>query len=136
MRKSRAELLLSKIEFGACWRWRASRNAKGYGIVRYGGRSELAHRAVWMELYGPVPEGMTLDHGCPHKDCVRPLHLEPVTAAENSRRAHTTDACAGGHPWAEETTLVRPNGGRVCRICRRARERQRNSELRAVQAAA
>lgn len=52
------------------------------------------HYRRWLnsgELVGPIPDGLTLDHvvawGCRHKNCVNPAHLEPVTAAENTRRA-------------------------------------------------
>ena len=42
------------------------------------------------DRYGPVPEGMQLDHLCRVPGCVNPDHLEPVSAAENVRRGRGT----------------------------------------------
>jgi hypothetical protein len=38
-------------------------------------------------MVGPVPEGLELDHLCENPPCCNPAHLEPVTHAENNRRA-------------------------------------------------
>jgi hypothetical protein len=66
-----------------CWIWQGRRNACGYGTF---GRI-LAHRFAYERLVGPIPDGMELDHLCGYRDCVDPSHLEPVTHAENARRA-------------------------------------------------
>ena len=88
-----------------CWLWCGARDRYGYG--RYGvkgasGRwgAVLAHRWAWMWATSRVLAGdVTLDHlchtrhrscdggvTCPHRRCVRPDHLEPVSQAENQRR--------------------------------------------------
>jgi hypothetical protein len=59
----------------------------GYGRVKAGGKNLLAHRVVYEALVGPVPDGLELDHLCAVRNCVNPGHLEPVTRAENNRRA-------------------------------------------------
>jgi len=62
-----------------------------YGYARFNiapGQSVHAHRFAYEELVGPIPEGLDLDHLCRNKTCVNPAHLEPVTRAENVRRAH------------------------------------------------
>ncbi len=72
---------------GDCWEWLGSRHSKGYGWFRMGSQMKKAHRVAWVLLIGPIPDGLTLDHLCLNPPCVNPDHLEPVTAAENTRRA-------------------------------------------------
>lgn len=116
---------------GGCWLWQGSiRN--GYGLTWWDGRVMNAHRAVYSIMVGPVPEGLELDHLCEVKNCVCPAHLEPVTHAENVRRAGgmakalaaelerraTRTHCKRGHPFDEGNTYRRSNGTRECRACR------------------
>lgn len=46
-----------------------------------------AHRHSYQSLVGSIPDGLHLDHLCRVPACVNPEHLEPVTLAENNRRA-------------------------------------------------
>lgn len=69
-----------------CWIWIGSRNAGGYGTVKYRGKVWLAHRASYTILAGPIPPGLELDHKCRVRACVNPDHLEPVTGQENIQR--------------------------------------------------
>lgn len=75
----------------ACWTWLMAKNNMGYGTLGGGTSADcsprgLAHRIFYEELFGPVPDGLVLDHLCRHPDCVNPEHLEPVTQRENCRR--------------------------------------------------
>jgi hypothetical protein len=71
-----------------CWDWTGSLNGDGYGKTYVDGTLLLVHRFAYELLVGPIPEGMTLDHLCRNRACLRPSHLEPVTVAENLRRGH------------------------------------------------
>ena len=77
-----------------CWLWTGAQ-VKGYGRLRFGGRVQPAHRVAYEMMVGPIPSGLTLDHLCHVKACVRPSHLEPVTQAENLHRARRDGLCAG-----------------------------------------
>lgn len=127
-----AERLWSKVQkTEGCWLWTASLNAYGYGQIRLpDGRVGRAHKVVYEELVGPVPDGLQLDHLCRNRACVNPAHLEPVTQRTNTLRGEgfaarnaTKRFCPVGHPYDEKNTYLDTKGRRRCRPCHAARER-------------
>lgn len=62
-----------------CWIWQLYTNQYGYG-------NKSAHRKMFERHFGPIPDGLHLDHLCRVPPCVNPAHLEPVTNTENVRR--------------------------------------------------
>jgi hypothetical protein len=72
-----------------CWNWRGVQQGTGYGVFNISAargdkrKRVLAHRFQYEMLYGPVPEGMELDHLCKNRLCIQPSHLEVVTHREN-----------------------------------------------------
>lgn len=118
-----------------CWLWTAAVNSKGYPCFGVKGRSQLAHRLAYQMLVGPIPVGLEMDHLCRTPRCVNPDHLEPVTPAENTRRAlavNNPTHCPRGHAYTADNTYVkhRSNGqiNRTCRTCvSAAREARRAS---------
>lgn len=142
-----------------CWNWTASRYKNGYGAygVPSGQRPKnqpvvrLAHRFAYERLVGD-PGKLSLDHlchngndcllanDCPHRACVNPAHLEPVTARENLMRGNTTTRlnaekthCKWGHEYTKENTYI-INGGksRGCRACALPRMRSYGARMRAL----
>ncbi|MCE5309611.1 MAG: HNH endonuclease [Acidobacteriales bacterium] len=102
----------------------------GYGDVYVPGRrTTQAHRVAYEVFRGPIPEGLHIDHLCRVTCCVNPDHLEPVTPAENNRRAGSAVThCSRGHEYTPENTYFRKGsdrrGNRDCLECRRIRKRE------------
>lgn len=59
----------------------------GYGVFKIGRKNFAAHRVAYEQWVGPIPPGLDIDHLCNVRNCINPAHLEPVTHAENLRRA-------------------------------------------------
>ena len=119
-----------------CWTWRATKS-NGYGRLFIGGRAWPAHRWVYEALVGLIPEGLTLDHLCRNRACVRPDHLEPVTMRENILRGESFAAvnnrkthCKHGHEFTPENTYVATPAWRGCRTCARDARRKWKSRNR------
>lgn len=100
----------------SCWLWTAGLSPDGYGNFLYGGRAGKAHRFIYEEFKGPIPDGLEIDHLCRQRNCVNPAHLEAVTHAENVRRGSnaTKPLCSNGHAF----DMIK-DGRRLCSICRR-----------------
>jgi len=65
-----------------------------------------------------IPDGLTVDHTCNNRACIRFEHLEAVTTAENNRRAaERRTHCKNGHEWNEANTYWHREGKRNCRRC-------------------
>ncbi|WP_350227754.1 HNH endonuclease signature motif containing protein [Paraoerskovia sediminicola] len=113
-----------------CWRWTGELDEDGYGRFILFGKVRRAHRLAWLFHRGPIPAGLVIDHLCRTRACQNPDHMEPVTSAENARRAARNSApeCKYGHRWSIETTYWRANGTRECRPC--ARRRKQDSRRR------
>jgi hypothetical protein len=145
MTPEQLERFMAKVDLDepeGCWPWRASLGTASYGQFFLDRRTRLAHRVSYEHFVGPIPAGLELDHlchtaddscdgglACPHRRCVNPAHLEPVTNVVNVRRgARARSAyCSHGHPFDERNTY-RPGGGhRHCRECNREAARRYKS---------
>jgi len=73
-----------------CWILKGFTTNKGYGKVTIAGQRLYAHRAMYEQSVGPIPDGLDLDHLCRQTKCIRPDHLEPVTRARNLQRGNGT----------------------------------------------
>jgi hypothetical protein len=112
--------LMSRAVAGlnSCIVWTGGKNDQGYGHVNVNGRRIYVHRLSYELHVGPIPDGLVIDHLCRNRACVNHHHLEPVTAAENTRRgAAAITHCPQGHAYDEANTRRRPDGRRGCRRC-------------------
>jgi hypothetical protein len=114
---------------GECLVWTGTgtrSDGGGYGQVMIARQRYLVHRLAYEQSIGPIPEGLTIDHLCRTKRCVRPDHLEPVSSRENSLRGNNLCAqrarqthCKRGHEFSPGNTYIVPStGSRQCRACK------------------
>lgn len=116
-----------------CMRWLAAKQPNGYGSFGAGGnRGVRAHRFAYTLAFGPIPDGLEIDHLCKVRDCAAPEHLEAVTRAVNVARSSVSETqrarhaarthCKRGHEFTPENTIA-VRTGRACRTCQRASEK-------------
>jgi hypothetical protein len=138
-----------------CWLWTLSVDKDGYGSVKVSGRTRHAYRESYEAFIGPVPAGLTIDHvchtrdetcpggrTCPHRACVNPAHMEPVTVRENIERGRSDHLrnfadyyaerraathCPNDHPWDEVNTRW-TSTQRICRTCQREAMRRHRAK--------
>ncbi len=63
--------------------WRYGLNRDGYGVLTIEEKQELAHRAVFIQTRGQVPEDRQVNHLCNRPYCVQPTHLYAGTRQDN-----------------------------------------------------
>lgn len=132
-----------------CWIWKGyKRNADGYGsamvaVARGVAKIKYVHRLMYEQAYGPIPDGLTLDHLCRNRACANPSHLEAVTLGENASRGHRLrqpkTVCVNGHDLTGDGVLMRQIGRylhRVCRECVKARNAERYRRRKVAEAMA
>lgn len=116
------------VDSRGCHVWSGYLNDSGYGVFRHGGqRGKLyrAHRVVYEEHHGPIPEGMVIDHRCHNPACINLEHLNLVTYRQNgeNRAGPNKRSAIGirGVSWHEGNQMWRArassNGQEYVRYC-------------------
>lgn len=111
---------------GDCIVWTGADTGR-YGVFIRNGVHGGAHRFAYERVYGPIPDGLVIDHLCRNTFCVNPAHLEAVQprvntkrGASNPERLGTMHAakthCPQGHPYFG-ANLYQWRNYRYCRAC-------------------
>jgi len=83
-RRSPEERFWAKVDkSGECWIWLGHKAKGGYATFQPKGRQVFVHRFSYEQAYGPIRDGMQLDHTCHNPACVKPDHLRAVTNKQN-----------------------------------------------------
>jgi hypothetical protein len=60
-------------------------DAGGYGSLEIAGKHVKAHRVVWEDKHGPIPDGLSVLHACDVPSCINLDHLHLGTTTDNMR---------------------------------------------------
>lgn len=123
----------SDVQVDGCWTFLGRLDKDGYGHTWFDQRDARPHRLTYEAAYGPIPDGLVIDHLCRNRACLRPDHLEAVTTQENTFRSPVSTGsinaakthCAHGHEFTPENTYTSTPGWRQCRTCNRERAHKR-----------
>ena len=73
----------------------------GYCYLAHNGLRMPAHRFVWEECFGPIPNGKVVCHSCDNRKCINPEHLWIGTQGDNLRDMYQKGRGRGGPPPGE-----------------------------------
>lgn len=73
-----------------CWTWLGPIGTTGHAKKTFAGKDMPAHRWIWEQLFGPIPDGLVVYSTCESKSCINPHHLACGTIADAVRSSVTT----------------------------------------------
>ena len=119
-----------------CWIWLGGLTGHGYGSVflkKVEGKSKHAilHRWYYKNFVNKDIGGLDLHHICANKMCWNPNHLFPLTRSAHMKLESSLlykPHCIHGHLLIGYNLIVRKNGYRDCRTCKKQSRRIRYYE--------
>lgn len=78
-----------------CWEWLGPKGSAGHGKKTFNGKDVPAHRWLWMQLFGPIPDGLVVYTTCESKACINPHHLACGLMADACRQSVQTKLLPG-----------------------------------------
>jgi hypothetical protein len=116
-----------------CLLWTGKASPLGYGVYRRMHKAVFAHRWIFGELRGSIPDGLVVCHRCDTPGCVNVDHLFLGSQVDNIRDAQRKGRlkrkprtiCKAGHSLTGENLFIGHTARGVvvrgCRECRRQR---------------
>ena len=95
-----------------CWEWKASKNKLKYGTFGFDNKIILAHRFVWILIYGNIPKNFCILHKCDNPSCCNPSHLflgtnkDNVIDKVNKDRQHHPKGTKNGQSRLTENQVI------------------------------
>ena len=120
---------------GQCWEWTAAMDSDGYGVFSPLSSSHperkmfKVHRLSHHFAAHSIPTGLVIDHLCRNRKCLRPSHIQCVSAYTNVVRGETFIAynrakthCPRGHELVPGNLTMSGiiANKRICLTCNRA----------------
>jgi hypothetical protein len=122
-----------KILESGCWEWAGARSKDGYGVLRVGGRQQIARRVFWEWFVGEIPTGQAvaqeMNLKCSGRICCNPAHLRLRNISDPVDWA----TCSKGHRLIPSNVMVEKVNGiavRRCRVCRLEYWKNRKAQQR------
>jgi hypothetical protein len=69
-----------------CWQWLGAVDDAGYGKKEFHGKTIVAGRWMWEQLFGPIPPEVVISYACGNRACVNPNHLRATDQAGACRQ--------------------------------------------------
>jgi hypothetical protein len=106
-----------------CILWTKCCFSNGYGAVKVKGKQWRAHRYVWTQAHGEIPNGLWVLHRCDNHPCVNLDHLFLGTPQINwddcrakGRDRHLRGADAGQAKLSEDQIIAIRNSTESCTV--------------------
>lgn len=101
----RFESKCEPIPIAGCVIWTGASVPFGYGVIRFDGRQQYAHRVAWQLGVGQIPDGMSVLHRCDTPSCVAVHHLFLGTLSDNTQDMLRKGRGAGGPPKGDRNPM-------------------------------